>query len=730
MRRVAWVAIVMAACSACLPSRVRSSDGGDAREDSANDAADDASADVATDLASDAAGDVASDAASDVVSLDATNDVTSDAVIDVAADGATDSATEVVALDAEVGPDAVVDVVSEEASFDARPEAAVLDAPAEIALPDAPPEATVLDAPVDATASDAAPTSSSARFVFRDRTCLPSGSSLTVDLVLDRVAGDMNPYDFALSGTNGIRIPSGNSVRIDSSVSRVAVTVEGTGMGPFELRAMITSPSVAPGVANIVATSAYEMGALRGLDCTFGAGGIARLQGTLGRTPSAEVRSLDVLGDGSVVAGGRVFDTGGGNTEWGFWKVSGAGALDGEFGTAGHLHFETGLNDNPEAFSRLTVERSSGSIYAVGYGRRSSVPGMRGAVLAIARVSARGVLDTGFAGSGASTVRFITSEVGMNVNDNLLCVAVAPDMSVYAAGYIERSASMEEARDQSPTLVRVASNGALLPLRTSGPMTETVARELRIMGAGLASTSIEGMTLDGSNRPVLVGFTERDGRFERPAPNYERSYVARFDPNTGGLDTSFNNPTTATSPVRGVLRLDLGAGVYPRATAVAVLATGAMVLAGEIEDGRGVSPALFRVSASGALENWSGTTSPVLRVPCSGDSPGYFNAISVHAPTQRIAAVGSCGVERWASAAAQDTLVFVADSSGAPVPGFGVAGAYQRNFASDTVSTPSYDEAFDVRFDGAGRIVAAITAIDVVSRRTGGAVIRLSAPAP
>jgi uncharacterized delta-60 repeat protein len=160
------------------------------------------------------------------------------------------------------------------------------------------------------------------------------------------------------------------------------------------------------------------------LDATFGQGGKVI---TAFGPGNDEIRDLSVLPDGKFLARGRVADASGRMTMY-VARYLADGTLDASFGAVGaggvmtlfpssDISFGTGCN--------MIVDPSNGSITVAG-----TYPGAASSDIALARLTAGGLIDTGF-GTGGMQV------VGTSANEYLYAIAWQPDGRIVGVGYSE-----------------------------------------------------------------------------------------------------------------------------------------------------------------------------------------------------------------------------------------------------------------------------------------------------
>jgi uncharacterized delta-60 repeat protein len=157
------------------------------------------------------------------------------------------------------------------------------------------------------------------------------------------------------------------------------------------------------------------------LDTTFGQGGKVI---TAFGSGNDEIRDLAVMPDGRILARGRVTDATGKMIMY-VARYLDNGAVDTSFGAGG---ITTLLPSSDLAFgtgSNMDVDPTDGSITVVG-----STSGAAGSDIALARLTADGLVDTGF-GTGGMRV------VGTSANEYVYAIARQPDGRLIAAGFAE-----------------------------------------------------------------------------------------------------------------------------------------------------------------------------------------------------------------------------------------------------------------------------------------------------
>ena len=243
------------------------------------------------------------------------------------------------------------------------------------------------------------------------------------------------------------------------------------------------------------------------LDTSYGTQGIA----VIVKADSNESTSrLLLLADGRLIIAGTTTGSGGQNML--LYRLLATGAVDSSFGASGSLEID--FDGQDDAAYGLTVD-STGRIIIVGSANIGS-----SLDLAVARVTADGVLDPTLGGSGK-----VTTAVSVSYEE-ARDVAVQPDGDIVVAGFVYAQSSDDF------LLVRFLDNGLL--------------DEEFADGAGFVRTRItasedrcQSVILQPDGKIVAAGWTTAGNR----------NFAAIRYLDDGSLDTSFGVSGIARTPV-------------------------------------------------------------------------------------------------------------------------------------------------------------------------------------
>jgi uncharacterized delta-60 repeat protein len=283
--------------------------------------------------------------------------------------------------------------------------------------------------------------------------------------------------------------------------------------------------------------------------------------GSLDTTFSSDGKST--AGSGSIYglaidASGRIVAAGTGSYGYAVWalaRFNANGSLDSSFSDDGLLVTSFGVNT--DAHGNALVIDATGKIVVAGYATIPSFLGPRQFVLA--RYASNGNLDTSFSSDGKAMTDFTQHE-------GAFAVAIDASSRIVAAGHALNGNRF--------AVARYLSNGNL---------------DSSFSGDGKVTTEFAGSTyaianavaIDASDKIVVAGIVVVNGK--------GRFGLARYTA-SGNLDTLFSSD--------GKVITDFGADVYASARAVAIDASGKIVVAGSA----GGQFALARYNPDGSLD--------------------------------------------------------------------------------------------------------------------------------
>lgn len=248
--------------------------------------------------------------------------------------------------------------------------------------------------------------------------------------------------------------------------------------------------------------------------------------------------------------------------------------------------------------------QSDGKIVVVG----SVATGIEGTDFAITRLNPDGSLDVDFGVNGSVTI--IDFGGGGSDNDTPNAVAIAANGDIYVAGQ-----SATGATTNAMAIAALSPNGAELPgFGNSGQ---------EFVSFGGTNESANGIAIQPDGKLVLVGTTNAV-----PANDADMA-IARLDPNTGALDTSFNGTGKKT--------INFGGNSTDVGIDVAVQSDGKIVVAGQSLASGSPHAAAARLTSAGSLDTSFGSGG--LQDIDLGGSESSANRVLIQ-PTGRIVLVG------------------------------------------------------------------------------------------
>ncbi len=309
------------------------------------------------------------------------------------------------------------------------------------------------------------------------------------------------------------------------------------------------------------------------LDTSFGTGGIVLIDLNTGWGDSAA--GVAIQPDGKIVVAGSTADAT--SQKFAVLRLLDNGSLDPEFGIAGKVITDFGA---PSGANALALQ-PDGKILLAGFvGSSNTID------FAVARYNADGLLDTSF-GSGGKVI----TNAGDGYTEALVSLALQPDGRILAIGNLDGDYGNEIA------LLRYASDGSLedLLIAASGYGAQVVVEDdgQIALGGSLNGFLLQRFNSDlspdqtfGSTASNTLGWAgghgsalQSDGKIvvageEDGFGNHADFAVMRYLPD-GSLDPTFGTDGKVTT--------DLDGG-YDYAEAVAIQASGRIVVVGEVED--------------------------------------------------------------------------------------------------------------------------------------------------
>lgn len=380
---------------------------------------------------------------------------------------------------------------------------------------------------------------------------------------------------------------------------------------------------IVAGTSNETGIGLSEFGVVRlesdgDLDATFGTGGVSTVSISSGTSDAA--RTVAIQGDGKIVAAG-IAGRGSSNADFGRARWNTSGNLDPTFGSGGKLRLPF---SNVEDGAEGVAIQPDGKIVVAGFRAKGTV----NAEFALARLDTDGSLDTSFGSDGRVDTAF------SNLNDAAFGVVLQPDGKIVAAGLSETTPTSNifhfpvatydrngilRFEVSSPNLsnndrgqaVAVQSDGKILVAGITGEGSGNSDFMLaRYNANGSADT-----TFGGGDGMVATDFDTRDDRAYAVAIQEDGKIVVAGNAldNTSGqteiavarylvdgtLDPDFDTDGRVMTFVPG----SSGDGAF----AVVIQPDGAIVVAGESDDGSDRNFALVRYLTGGAPDPAFGT---------------------------------------------------------------------------------------------------------------------------
>jgi uncharacterized delta-60 repeat protein len=287
------------------------------------------------------------------------------------------------------------------------------------------------------------------------------------------------------------------------------------------------------------------------LDPTFGTGGKVIEAGQ-------RYEAVAVQTDGKVVAVGKD------GSDFVVVRYNANGTLDSSFGTGGVKTIDfNGSDDQP--FD--VAVQADGKILVVG----TTFAGADGDDFAAARLNPNGSLDTSFSTDGKVNIDF---GGGGNRDDAARGVAVAANGDIFLAGNATNAAG-----NNSFGVAKLKADGSL-----ATAFGNNGKQFLGVFGGG--DETAQAVAIQSDGKIVVAGTTDLNGN---------DFAVARMNPTTGQLDTTFN--------ATGAKTVNFGTATDDQAFDVAIQADGKIVLVGQTESGIDPEAAAVRLNADGSLDS-------------------------------------------------------------------------------------------------------------------------------
>jgi uncharacterized delta-60 repeat protein len=298
-------------------------------------------------------------------------------------------------------------------------------------------------------------------------------------------------------------------------------------------------------------------------------GGLDPSFGTAGKVIQSSIpfQAVAVQPDGKVVAVGTQ------NNDFAVVRYNPDGTPDTGFGTNGIKLIDFALgNGNDDAATDVAVQ-PDGKIVVVGFASTTA----NGDDFAVARLNADGSLDTGFGTGGKVNIDF---GGGGSKDDVARAVALAANGDIFVTGVVTNAGGT-----LAFGVARLSSAGA--------PVTAFGNNGHEFIDFGGTNEEGQGIALQPDGKLVVVGFTNAV-----PA-NGNDFAIARLDPTTGKLDTTFN--PGGTTP--GEKTINFGGTSDDQGFDVAVQSDGKIVAVGRTDVNAGdLDAAVARLNADGSLD--------------------------------------------------------------------------------------------------------------------------------
>jgi uncharacterized delta-60 repeat protein len=331
----------------------------------------------------------------------------------------------------------------------------------------------------------------------------------------------------------------------------------------------------------LVLASVATASAPGSLDTTFGGSGMVTTSysGAVGD----ETAGVAQQSTGALITVGSIF-LGSGNDVGVVSRFATDGSLDATFGTAGTVQLEASATvGHYTQFTAVGID-SSDRIYVAG----RAITAANSVNQVVARLSPSGTLDATYGVGGWAIVS--TLALGASNDEELNALHVEGDGTAYLGG-----SNMNNSSDLGVATVAKLTSAGVLDTAFDGDGIRTFDLASVAFGEDL----VAALSFDGGGQLVAAG-SYGTGSLT------ERTFVARIDPATGGLDTTFDTD--------GILPVDIGPGAGDIVSGLAAVGDDLVISGYEDTIGEAFSrqPAwLARIDANGDLVGTFGTAGVV-----------------------------------------------------------------------------------------------------------------------
>lgn len=294
------------------------------------------------------------------------------------------------------------------------------------------------------------------------------------------------------------------------------------------------------------------------LDTSFGSGGVVATPFSypLSRTTVAGVA---VQPDGKIVVAASVRSNTPFFQVFGLARYNTDGTFDNSFGPTGNGTVTAGIGSYQYASWKsydnaiaLTIQ-SDGRIIVLG----TAIQGTS-YVIALARYTTSGILDTSFHGNGTVMTLFYNNANGFSVGG----IAIQKDGKILVAG------SQYGGSFEGFTLMRLNTDGSV---DTGFGSTGTVATQIGAYGATGTYSTARAVVIQPDGKIVLAGYAEEG--------NNQNLALARYN-GFGNLDSSFNGNGTADLPVFTPSQMSPNIYLWANPSSLALRSDGSIIVSG------------------------------------------------------------------------------------------------------------------------------------------------------
>jgi uncharacterized delta-60 repeat protein len=362
----------------------------------------------------------------------------------------------------------------------------------------------------------------------------------------------------------------------------------------------------------------FAVAADGGLDTTFGVGGVALAGITDGDGGPSGCKPI-VQPDGKIVICGTRLLNGATGSDFLVARFNADGALDAGFGINGLVTIDFDGDTGGDRANGIALQ-SDGKIVVAGTTHGAA---QQSADFAVARLTADGILDPAFAGSGKTTIAFnLDDGVG---DDEVDAVAIQPDGTIVLAGSAETSSGVVVA------VARVLDNGAR---DAAFNLTGKVTFGFELAGATVEADNADGVAIDSNGRIVIAATANAT------APQDVAEFGAARLLANGELDPSFNGSGRTT------IAFDPGTGISDAlAFGVVIQEDGRILIPGYANSSpwamQNMDMAAARLMADGSPDMAFGVDGKIM-IPFDLEASGVDAAIgAVQQPDGRLLFVGT-----------------------------------------------------------------------------------------